>query len=113
MKFISQTLVTLTLYTLASSAAPATSPANVFEKRAESCTITADGARCRHSASSTATILGQFAIGTSHTFACQFTASDGSGVWDRTTITLGSGTVNCFVSDSLVALPCPIGLPAC
>ncbi|KAJ7823762.1 hypothetical protein B0H13DRAFT_2124949, partial [Mycena leptocephala] len=40
MKFISQALVTLALYAQGSSAAPTTGPANVFEKRAESCSIT-------------------------------------------------------------------------
>jgi hypothetical protein len=28
-------------------------------------------------------------------------------IWDRTTITIGGSAVKCFVSDTLVALPCP------
>ncbi|KAJ7922221.1 hypothetical protein B0H13DRAFT_1983707 [Mycena leptocephala] len=108
MKFISHTLITLALYAL---------PANVLEKRAESCKITGNLARCRRSASTSATIFGEFAAGTTHSFSCTTIGSDGIVCirlrWDRTTITLKSGTVNCFVSDSLVATPCPSGLPRC
>ncbi|KAJ7936862.1 hypothetical protein B0H13DRAFT_1946042 [Mycena leptocephala] len=112
MKFILHTLITLALYALSSSAVPATSPANVLEKRAENCKITGNLARCRRSASTSATIFGEFAAGTTHSFSCTTIGSDGF-FWDRTTITLKSGTVNCFVSDSLVATPCPVGLPDC
>ncbi|KAF7378435.1 hypothetical protein MSAN_00270400 [Mycena sanguinolenta] len=112
MKLISHTLVTLALYALSSSAVPATSPANALEKRAENCKITGNLARCRRSASTSATIFGEFAAGTTHSFSCWTIGSDGN-IWDRTTITLESGKVNCFVSDTLVAGPCPSGLPEC
>ncbi|KAJ7796685.1 hypothetical protein B0H14DRAFT_2619664 [Mycena olivaceomarginata] len=103
MKLLSHAFVILALYALSSSASPATSPANVLEKRAEKCKIHGNLARCRRSASLSATIFGEFAAGTTHTFSCWTIGSDGA----MTTITLKSGRVNCFVSDSLVALPCP------
>ncbi|KAJ7937034.1 hypothetical protein B0H13DRAFT_1943954 [Mycena leptocephala] len=118
MKFISSTLITLALSALAALAMPmdGTSHANALEKRAsEKCRIVADGSRCRRSASTSADIIGQFAVGATPTFTCSTTGTtvDGSNIWDRTTITIGGSAVKCFVSDTLVALPCPGGLPPC
>ncbi|KAJ7795844.1 hypothetical protein B0H14DRAFT_2620581 [Mycena olivaceomarginata] len=70
MKLFSHTLVILALYALSSSASPATSPANVLEKRAEKCKIHGNLARCRRSASLSATIFGEFAAGTVRTEPC-------------------------------------------
>ncbi|KAF8186985.1 hypothetical protein K438DRAFT_1765141 [Mycena galopus ATCC 62051] len=115
MKFISTTLITLALSVIAAFAVPATSPVNTLEKRSEKCKIVANGARCRKSPSTSATIFGEFFTGDEPTFSCFSigTSVSGSTVWDRTTVTLASGTVECFVSDTLVALPCPGGLPEC
>ncbi|KAJ7682053.1 hypothetical protein DFH06DRAFT_286276 [Mycena polygramma] len=110
MQFISSTLIALALSTLAALAAP-----NALEKKAEKCRIVADGSRCRRSASTSADIIGQFAVGATPTFSCYTTGTtvDGSNIWDRTTINIGGSAVQCFVSDTLVALPCPGGLPHC
>ncbi|KAJ6460106.1 hypothetical protein C8R47DRAFT_1327767 [Mycena vitilis] len=88
---------------------------NTLEKKSEKCRIVSDGSRCRRSASTSADIIGQFAVGATPTFSCYTTGTtvDGSNIWDRTTITIGGSKVNCFVSDTLVALPCPGGLPHC
>lgn len=64
MKFASTTLLTFVLASISAlgSPAPETNPANTLQKRGV-CAIATDGARCRRSASLTADIIGQFAIG--------------------------------------------------
>ncbi|KAJ6487899.1 hypothetical protein C8R45DRAFT_260526 [Mycena sanguinolenta] len=103
----------LTLFTLAlcalAFAGPA--PAPEIEKRSEKCKIVGDGARCRRSASLDADIIGEFFVGDTPTFTCTTLNSD--GFWDRTTKTIHGSVVECFVSDTLVAAPCPGGLPDC
>ncbi|KAJ6567604.1 hypothetical protein DFH09DRAFT_1155853 [Mycena vulgaris] len=113
MKFISSTLITLALSTIAALAVP-TSPANALQKRSEKCRITGDGSRCRRTPHTNADIIGEFALGATPTFTC-FSVGDpvGNGNWDRTTITIKGTAIPCFVSDSLVALPCPNELPKC
>ncbi|KAJ7256625.1 hypothetical protein C8J57DRAFT_1235483 [Mycena rebaudengoi] len=106
MKFISSTLITLALSALAAVAVPATSPANELERRAEACRVRVDGARCRRTPSSS-DIIGEFFTGNTPTFTCKSTGPTVSGT--KTTI----GGVACFVSDSLLDLPCPNNLPAC
>ncbi|KAJ7197732.1 hypothetical protein GGX14DRAFT_667420 [Mycena pura] len=105
MKFISTPL-----FTLALAAFAVANPLEV-EKRSEACVITGAGSRCRRSPNTSSDIIGEFQAGKSVTFSCTTTGPSVSGNthWDRTTI----GGVQCFVSDSLVAGPCPVGLPAC
>ncbi|KAJ6567605.1 hypothetical protein DFH09DRAFT_1155859 [Mycena vulgaris] len=114
MKFISSTLITLALSTIAALAVP-TSPANALQKRSEKCRITTDSSRCRRTPHLNADIIGQFSIGATPTFTCVSTGDPVNGVtnWDRTTITIKGTAIPCFVSDTLVALPCPNGLSTC
>ncbi|KAJ6560240.1 hypothetical protein B0H19DRAFT_1069912 [Mycena capillaripes] len=117
MKFISSTLLALALsFSALAMPTDGTSPvANALSKRSEKCTINGDGSRCRRSPSTSADIIGQFAVGATPTFSCWTTGTtvDGSDIWDRTTITIGGSAVTCYVSDTLVDLPCPGGIPHC
>ncbi|KAF7323628.1 Pc22g16310 protein [Mycena kentingensis (nom. inval.)] len=94
-----------------SAAASVTANPLEVEKRAQACRITGDGARCRRSPNTGSDIIGQFGLGATPTFTCVSTGEtvSGNSNWDRTTI----NGVACFVSDSLVALPCPGGLTGC
>ncbi|KAJ7614275.1 hypothetical protein DFH06DRAFT_1484376 [Mycena polygramma] len=51
------------------------------------------------------TVIGSFAVGENPTFACWSLGDvlNGDALWDRTTI----NGATCYVSDSLVSLPCP------
>ncbi|KAJ7738124.1 hypothetical protein B0H16DRAFT_1570884, partial [Mycena metata] len=110
MKFVSSSLIALAL----SASVLGLPGQNIVEKRSLKCAITGNGARCRRTPTSS-DILGEFSIGDSPTFTCTKKGPSENGpsghndvYWDRTTVK----GVACYVSDSLVALPCP-GLPAC
>ncbi|KAJ7355311.1 hypothetical protein DFH08DRAFT_1052156 [Mycena albidolilacea] len=112
MKVISSAFITLALSVTSILALPGE---NVPEKRSSACAITGNGARCRRTPTSS-DILGEFFIGQSPTFSCRATGPSENGpsgtndnTWDRTTV----NGVPCFVSDSLVAGPCPFVLPNC
>ncbi|KAJ7464309.1 hypothetical protein B0H11DRAFT_2052066 [Mycena galericulata] len=112
MKLISSALITLVLSVTSILAFPG---ANVVKKRSEKCAILVNGARCRRTPTSS-DILGEFFIGDSPTFTCTTTGPSENGptitgdvFWDRTTV----NGVACYVSDALVAAPCPAGLPSC
>ncbi|KAJ7892888.1 hypothetical protein B0H14DRAFT_3427808 [Mycena olivaceomarginata] len=115
MKFLSSTLATLSLSIIAALATPETSPAGALERRAQKCRVNADGARCRRTPSLSADAIGEFFVGDTPSFACFSIgdAVDGSTVWDRTTKTVGGSVVNCFISDTLIDLPCPGNLSQC
>ncbi|KAJ7030480.1 hypothetical protein C8F04DRAFT_1113148 [Mycena alexandri] len=111
MKLISSALITLVLSVTSTLALPGE---NIVTKRSKKCAITGNGARCRRTPTSS-DILGEFFIGDSPTFTCTTTGPSENGpsatddvFWDRTTV----NGVACFVSDSLVAAPCPV-LPDC
>ncbi|KAJ7037298.1 hypothetical protein C8F04DRAFT_1093180 [Mycena alexandri] len=110
MKLISSALITLVL----SVASTLALPGENIAKRSKKCAITGNGARCRRTPTSS-DILGEFFIGDSPTFTCttrgpseNSPSATGDDFWDRTTV----NGVACFVSDSLVAAPCPV-LPSC
>ncbi|KAJ7631482.1 hypothetical protein B0H17DRAFT_1283539 [Mycena rosella] len=106
MKFVISSLIALALSATTALALPGK---NVVEKRSLKCAITGNGARCRRTPTSS-DILGEFFIGDSPTFTCTKKGLSENGpsghndvYWDRTTVK----GVACYVSDSLVALPCP------
>ncbi|KAJ6502758.1 hypothetical protein C8R47DRAFT_1316743 [Mycena vitilis] len=117
MKLILSTFIALSMVASPALAVPTDSSvlSNVFEKRSAKCRITGSGARCRRSASATADIIGTFSLGATPTFTCTTSGSTvgGTDLWDRTHITVGGSSVACYVSNSLVASPCPEAVPEC
>ncbi|KAJ6487895.1 hypothetical protein C8R45DRAFT_1213888 [Mycena sanguinolenta] len=109
----------LTLFTLALCALDfaASVPAPEIEKRSSKCTMSqtvrAAGALPASAPTSLASsLLGTYVFSSLYTDIHLLTANS-DGVWDRTTKTISGSVVECFVFDTLVALPCPGGLPAC